>query len=290
MILLKNDHVITLRDGRKLGFTEYGNVKGKPLLYFHGWPSGRLMARETDAAAKSIGVRVISIDRPGYGLSDYKENRTLLDWADDIIELVNQLKIEKFAVMGVSGGGPYAAVCAYKIPQRLTNVGIVVGLAPTYIPGILEGMALSNKLSWAHYHRFNLLRNLAGWFAYVRNRYVPVFNTLAFGAKQDKQMMDTDFKKRVQDSCNESFRSGIKGVAWDLYLYTHDWGFDLKDIKAPVYLWYGAEDKNVGIVMGKYYASQILNSKLTIYPDEGHFCRINHEEEIIKTLVNYHYA
>ena len=128
-----SDRIIKLKDGRKLGFCEYGDPKGKPIFYFHGWPASRLSGSETDKAAKKLKIRVISPDRPGFGLSDYKEDRTLLGWADDVLELADQLKIKKFAVMGVSGGGPYSAVCAYKIPERVTKAGIVVGLAPVYL-------------------------------------------------------------------------------------------------------------------------------------------------------------
>lgn len=280
------DKITTLKDGRKLSYIEYGDPKGKVLIYLHGWPSGRLMARETDQAAKKLGIRVISPDRPGYGLSDYKPKRALLDYPDDLLELADRLKIKKFAVVGVSGGGPYAAVCAYKISDRLTKVGIVVGLAPTYVPGLLEGMSMLNKISWSSYPYSGWVRNFAAWLAYFRNKYLPSFNSWSFPAKQDRQLMTSEFRKNMHQALAEAFRQGTKGAAWDLKLYTQDWGFDLKRIKAPVFLWYGAEDKNVGVVMGKYFASQIKGSKLTIYQNEGHFCRVNHEEEILKTLLS----
>ncbi len=287
--LAKNDHIITLKDGRKLGYSEFGDPKGKPLLYFHGWPTSRLMATETGIVAKVIGVRVISIDRPGYGLSDYQKNRTLLDWADDVIELADQLKMKKFAVMGVSGGGPYAAVCAYKIPNRVTKAGIVVGLAPTYVPGILKGMSKLSQLGWANYAKFPVLRTSSALFHFFNARFGPSLglHRFMFGAKADQKIFsDVNIRKRIRRNYQESFRNGYKGVELDLKLYTNDWGFKLSDIKSKVLLFYGADDKNVGIVMGKYYASQIKNSKLTIYPGEGHLCRINHEEEILKALTS----
>src|SRR4051794_27325018 len=107
-----NNQTIILQDGRKLGYAEYGDLEGKPLFYFHGWPVSRLSGKSWDKAAKKLKVRFIAIDRPGIGLSDYKKDRKLLDWDSDVTELADQLKIKKISVLGQSGGGPYAAVCA----------------------------------------------------------------------------------------------------------------------------------------------------------------------------------
>ncbi len=86
---------LLLKDGRKLGYAEYGDPKGKPVFFLHGWPSSRLQAKVTDKAAKKLKIRVISPDRPGYGLSDFKKDRTLLEYADDIEELADKLNIKK---------------------------------------------------------------------------------------------------------------------------------------------------------------------------------------------------
>jgi len=243
------------------------------------------MSKETDQAAKELGIRIIAMDRPGFGLSEFQKNRTLLDWPEDVVELADQLGIKKFAVMGVSGGGPYAAACAYRIPERLTKVGIVVGLAPTYIKGILKGMAKTNEWSWANYHRVLGMKTTAAWLRYFTSVHLSFLNSKGFQSKADKQLIDGDFKKSMDESFKETFKQGIKGPAWDLKLYTEYWGFNLKDIRAKVYLWYGEDDKNVSLAMGKYYEEQIPDAKLTVYPGEGHFCRVNHEEEILRALI-----
>jgi pimeloyl-ACP methyl ester carboxylesterase len=277
---------IKVADGRKLSYVEYGDLKGKPLFYFHGWPSSRLTGLETDEAAKKLGVRVISVDRPGFGLSDYQENRTLLDWADDVVELADYLKIKRLSVMGVSGGGPYAAVCAYKIPQRLLSAGIVVGLAPTWIKGNLDGMSLAYKLSWQSYPKSRFFQKVASLWAYIFYKYLGFLScNYSFMAKEDQKLMTKEFTPGMNQRILDAFNQGIKGPAWDLYLYTKDWGFDLRDIKTKVYLWYGASDRNAPLAMGKYYASQIPGSKLTVL-EGGHLSRKKHMEEIIKTLVD----
>lgn len=278
--------VFQLKDGRKLGYAEYGDPKGTPLFFFHGWPSSRLQANVLDKTANELQVRIISPDRPGYGLSDYNPKRELLDWSDDIDELADSLNIKKFSVVGVSGGGPYAAVCAYKIPHKLIKAGIVVGLAPTDIEGVLMGMAFLNKLAWRYYHNFPFLMQLSASVAFLQARkYLPESFNLSYRSKADQAILkSTDVQKSIMRIRNEAFKQGKRGCAKDLQLYTHDWGFDLHDIKSKVFLWYGDADKNVSVNMGKYYASQIPNSKLVIYPNEGHFIIKTHANEIVKTL------
>jgi pimeloyl-ACP methyl ester carboxylesterase len=279
--------IFKLKDGRTLGYIEYGDPKGKPLFFFHGWPGSRFSGKETNDAAKKLGVRIISTDRPGIGLSDFQNNRTLLDWPDDVIQLADHLKIKRFSVVGVSGGGPYSAVCAYKIPERIIKAGIVVGLAPVDVRGNLDGMALQGKLGWANYHRFPLLRMLAALGAAIEFRYLPGFGALvAFPTKQDRLLYQEAIRNRAGEEVGvkEAFRQGIKGPSEELRIYTGDWGFNVKDIKAKVYLWYGAKDQCAPLNMGKYYNSQITGSKLFIDSDGGHLARYKFEEKILKKL------
>lgn len=282
---LFKDHVIKLKDGRKLGYTEFGDPNGRPVFFLHGWPSCRLHAENIADMAEKKKVRIISPDRPGIGLSDFKPKRSLLDYPDDVIELADHLKIKKFAVVGVSGGGPYAAACAYKIPNRLTKTGIVVGLAPTYIKGILKGMALGSRLGWASYRNFPVVRYFSSLLGLIQGRYLPSIISLGFWAKQDKKLISKEMQEAMVVKRKEAFRQGIRGQELDLKLYTNDWGFDLKKIRTKVYLWYGASDQNVSLNMARYYNQQIPGSKLTVYPNEGHLCQITHAGEILKTLI-----
>ncbi len=291
MILLKSKHhqlkphehqTITLTDGRLLGFAEYGDPKGSPLFYFHGWPGSRLRISSLDEDAKAAGIRMISLDRPGYGLSTYKKERQLLDWPDDVTALADHLKIKKFAIAGISGGGPYAAVCAYKIPERLTKVGIVVGLAPTYVPGVLSDMPLAYKAGWANYAKSPVIAHIGSSFHHLAVKF-PLGLSDPFSPKVDRNVIGPQRKESLV-SLREAFRQGRKGPARDLMIYSKDWGFDLRDIHVPVHLWYAQKDKNVPVTMGEYYHKQIKGSTLVIYPQEGHMVSITHAKEIFEVL------
>ena len=116
---------VLLPDGRTLGFAECGDPSGRPVLFFPGPPSGRLFHHPDESVAASLGVRVITVDRPGYGLSDHQPRRTLLNWPSDVTALADALGIGRFAVAGISGGAPYVAACALKIPGRLTPLRLL---------------------------------------------------------------------------------------------------------------------------------------------------------------------
>ena len=277
--------MFSLSDGRKVCWEEYGDERGKPVFYLHGWPGSRYRSSFYDKLGKKLKIRIISPDRPGYGKSDYKEGRTLLDYPDDIAELADHLHIKKFAVVGVSGGGPYAATLAYKIPKRLTKVGIVVGLAPPYAPGIMRDMPLVYRFGWENYQRFPIFAYLGALYRSVESRYFPtLFSKIAFLSHADQKMIGSVEKDMAKVS-REAFVQGPRGPALDLMLYTGRWGFDLRKIKTKVFLWYGEDDKNVPLAMGKYYQKNIPGSKLKTYPGEGHLISISHAEEIFKTLV-----
>lgn len=221
-------------------------------------------------------------------LSFFTPDRRLLDWPDDVVELADDLKISKFAVLGVSGGGPYAAVCAHSIPKRITKVGIVVGLGPTWLPGMLDGGQWLGNFGWANFGKHSWIRRVSAILHYVNTRVGLSLglHRFFFLAKTDKVIYSSQaMRASIARSYKEAFRHGYKGPELDLKLYTTDWGFDVGGIKAKTYLWYGADDQNVSLKMGKYYAKHIRDSRLTIYHGEGHLISINHAEEIMKTLV-----
>ncbi len=159
---------LQLNDGRSLGYAEFGDPGGKPVFFFHGTPGSRLF-RPPDEITRKIGVRLITADRPGYGLSTFQPGRRILDWPADIAQLASHLGIHKFAVSGHSGGGPYVAACAYAIPERLTVAAVLSGAGPADSPGARRGMTSMNKfgvtvgpflpwplwhlLVWVLYHR-----------------------------------------------------------------------------------------------------------------------------------------
>lgn len=268
---------IKLKDGRMLGYGEYGAPDGKPVLYFHGHPGSRLdwpgLVDSSDVATE-LDVRVIALDRPGHGLSDFQPGRRILDWPDDVVELADSLGLVQFALLGISGGGPYAAACAYKIPARLTSTAIVSGMGPADAPGAKDGT------SWTYPGQGSIKRRLILMLTSMGVRKDPD----QFGARMEEllegpdKVMVTNRPEVVEATAatiGEALRSGIAGAHYEAGLYTRPWGFRLEDIDAEVHLWHGEKDDNVLVSVGRHVAGAIPNCHARFLPDEGHLTLID---------------
>ena len=262
----KNDaKTIRLKDGRQLGYAEFGEPGGRSIFHFHGYPGSRLEGRIIATAMARCDAHFIAVDRPGMGLSDFKPKRTILDWPDDVVELANFLQINQFAVEGASGGGPYSLACAYKIPDRLTHVGILSAVDPQWDPGE----------PWS---RLDSFRDAEGFWRQFSER-LP---------KPDRKVvLNPQMLRLLSVELYEAFRQGADGPAYEKELYLRDWGFKLQDISpaVDVHLWHGELDVNVPVSMARTVAKAIPNCKTKFYAEEGHYSTIlNHSEEIIQTL------
>ncbi len=144
-----SDHNFTLKNGLTLGYAEHGDPQGVPMFYFHGWPSARVQGGLMDAVAKKYGLRLISPDRPGIGLSDYQPNRRLADWPELMEQLAAHVGAKKFHLMGWSGGGPYVFSTVVAMPKRVLSASIVCG-APPLTAALLP---FTHRLRSPHRHR-----------------------------------------------------------------------------------------------------------------------------------------
>ena len=287
---------IELTDGRRLGYAEYGDSSGKPIFSFHGNLGSRLEAafgKEDSTSDK--GVWFICPDRPGMGLSDYQKNRTILDWPNDVLELATHLGIDKFAVIGGSGGGPYALACAYEIPsERLTGCCIVSGLGPYSFDK--KGMDRRSKNMLFLARHFPWLFRFVLWITMGRKAkaenkkwWEKNFQKLNKDIPEPdrKLVQDSTIKERMITKTIEAFRQGSKGPAHDFKLYSKPWHFDLHDIpeKLNISIFHGELDANVPISMARTMSEQIPNCKTKFYPDEAHLSVfVNNFEEILNSL------
>ena len=265
-----------LRDGRSLGFAEYGVEAGAPIIYFHGWPSSRLEPCAMRQVCIEMGFRMIAPDRPGFGLSDFHPGRTLLDFTDDVQQLADYLHLQRFAVLGISGGGPYAAACAAKLAERLSAALLVCSMGPADAPDATKGMVAVNRwlLSAArHYPRLaECVGRFCLWAIWGKGQQALPKQIEARLPPSDRQALASEeLRQCLTASSVEALRRGPRAAAADGLLYGRPWGFSLSEIRTPVFLWHGEMDVIVPPSMGHYLATQIPGCVAHFPPEDGHF-------------------
>jgi pimeloyl-ACP methyl ester carboxylesterase len=265
-----------LRDGRTLGFAEHGVEEGAPIIYFHGWPSSRLEPCAMRQVCIEMGFRMIAPDRPGFGLSDFHPGRRLLDFTDDVLQLADHLHLKRFVVLGISGGGPYAAACAARLAERLSAALLVCSMGPADAPDATKGMVAVNRWLLAtarHYPR--LAERIAGfclWAIWGKGQQaLPKQIEAQLPPSDRKALASEELRQCLTASSVEALRGGTRAAAADGLLYGRPWGFSLSEIRAPVFLWHGERDVIVPPSMGHYLAAAIPGCVAQFPLDDGHF-------------------
>jgi pimeloyl-ACP methyl ester carboxylesterase len=258
-------------------------------MFFHGFPGSRVLGSLLDAPARRAGARLIAPERPGCGLSDFKEHRTLLDWPADVVELADSLGLEKFCVAGFSGGGPYAAACAARIPERLAGAGIVSGVAPPDTPsdsaGAMAPLQAGYALARLFPAQFEWLWQLLGPVVQATHGHLSFLYIPSLPAADKAAYADPLTRRTIEADFMEGFRSGPRGTGLELRLLSTPWGFPLEDIRMEVLLWHGEMDLSVPPGMGRHQAAQIPRCRAQFFPLEGHFSMlVNRMEEILRAV------
>lgn len=266
---------IYLDDGRKIAYCEYGEPQGQPVFFFHGTPGSRHEPVFGHRAAKQNNNRLIAPDRPGFGLSDYSKGRTLLGWAQDVVQISDHLGLETSGVMGVSGGGPHALACTYAIPDRLAFTAVMGSWAPVANTVLAREMAPLDQFFSRLATRSSFLFSLPfSWFL-LSSRYLSpnlfIKSIDSSLCDADRQMLaDPKFSSFFKEDIKEAFAQGVRGPAEESILLYQDWGFDLGDIHLPVLIVHGEEDKFAPISFGEYLHQTLPNSRFEQYPGQGH--------------------
>ncbi len=283
-----------LPDGRRLGYDEHGAPDGKPAFYLHGSPSSRLEASLylSEDLLQSLSVRLIAVDRPGMGLSDFQLNRRLLDFPNDLLALADHLDIERFAVLAYSLGGPYALACAYAIPERLTKVGIVSGAALFTEPKLMKNINEGTRKFLTMPREKPLLSRLFLWMMLgFMPRVAPkqfIAGAAAVLPETDRVVVEAnaDFQSGFIQMVREATRQGTRGAFHESLLSVTDYGFRLQEIQTPIQLWHGEADKNIPVEMARFAESAVPKCEAKFCPAEGHLSLFKkNAAEIIRALV-----
>ena len=249
------------------------------------------MAELAHAAAAELGVRIISPDRPGIRDSAFHANRTLLDWPPLMRELADQLHLEKFRMLGISGGAPYAFVSAWAMPERVAAIAVVNGVPPIADLSDRTGlMPLHNRLLGMRLRTprllklmFHVARPIAATRMPMRLQrwLMRVWHGYDAGMERDSAAFDACF-----ESARQAWRASVTGIMADAEIFATPWGFPLKDVRVPVRLWHGTRDRTFHYSLAERLAKDLPNCELRIVENAGHFSLpIRQMREILHDLI-----
>ena len=270
-----NEHIVTLSSGRKLGYAEYGDPEGVPMFYFHGWPGSRLQGGLLHEAGRKHGIRIVSPDRPGIGLSDFQPGRRLLDWPAVIHELAARLGWMNFHVLGVSGGGPYVLACAHAMPERLLSAGVVCGAPPLSVVGTQDLLWAYRLALWGQRYLPWLLGaglTVAGQFMRLPADSPLMARHICKMCERDQQALHTPELYRIlMASGRVGVGSPVRAVSMDGDIYSSKWGIDFSSVHFPIRYWHGGRDSNIPVTMVERFVQKIPNASLTVIEEDGHY-------------------
>jgi pimeloyl-ACP methyl ester carboxylesterase len=287
----QRDRRVTLRDGRRIGVAEFGTPSGAPVFYFHGFPASRLEAQLVHGAAVSQHVRLVALDRPGYGHSDFRPG-TLADWPRDVVEVADALGVNRFAIFGVSGGAPFALACAADLAARVSATAIVAGLGMTIVTEDFARLEVFARASFQLARSAPVLSRTVNRALAAVLRWRPeLLNTLlaAGTSAPDREVLgDAEVAATLAASLREAFRAGSEGASHELGVLARPWNFDVTAVRTPCYLWHGEQDNTVPVEMGRRLASLIPGCNATFLPGEGHFSLpLRHSHTVLKALLQH---
>lgn len=281
------DHILTLADGRRLGYAVYGDPDGVPVLNCHGGLVNRADVAPADAAARDLGVCIISPDRPGVSLSDRKPGHALLDWVrDDVTELLDRLGVDRLRVMGWSEGGQYALACAYGLGDRVERAASIAGAPPLDDPATFAELnamdqrlsRLSRKARPVARAYFGVTR-LAAWLApgvlvkaTARSAGGDALGALEAEGHWSAQMLG----EGARDTA---------GAVDEYRAFVGPWGFRLDEVETFVDIHQGDADKLVPMSFAERLHAGLPQSSLTVYPGEGHMISLTRRREVMAMLL-----
>ena len=274
---------VPLPDGRELAYEEYGDPAGFPVLSFHGGLSSRLDAAPAHDAARAARVRLVSPDRPGMGLSTYRPGRRLLDWPADVDALTRALGIGRFAVLGWSAGGAYAAVCAVKMGRRVTAAALLSSAVPFDLYGTTRGLTSEDRALLFLTRRVPWLASATLKFSIVNASNTRLLRAVmrSFPPADRSVLAEWGPPDLALAFVREALRQGTAGCVQDYRIFGDPWGFSLEEIRVPVQIWEGADDRTGPPGYRAFLQRHIAHATVTVVPGEGHLSLLPHQAPAI---------
>lgn len=270
---------IKLKCGRTLSYDIYGDLDGVPVVFCHGLSDSRMIRNSNEALTKSLGVKIIAVDQPGVGGSTAMRGRKLKDWADDIEQLADFLKLEKFAVAGHSGGGPHAFALAAFLGERVTNGVLASPMGPLDLPNMSK---LTSKAGYyivqlAKYARYFIwvIKLVSWWGKRDIDRYLlSVAKGDSTDGNTDTFLADVKQREMFKSNYETGFAQGAEGLI-EMFEVLSNWGFTLSDVEQHFDIFVGANDNALRPEMAKAIVERLRDGEFHLWDIGGHYCFVD---------------
>jgi pimeloyl-ACP methyl ester carboxylesterase len=273
-------------DGRVIAVEVVGEPNAPVVLFCHGLADSGLSVRGFAGAAYQLRLRLIAPDRPGIGGTDSRRMNRVVDWVADAALVLDALDLGSVALLGVSGGGAFAAACAAEMPHRVRSLLLIAPLGPPTWPtrGMAPGQRMSVRVAR---HAPGFAGWLLGRLATPACRAPALFVRLATGqmpAIDRRALARPDLREAFLTNYLRAFHRGSRGVGQELRLLTRPWGFELASITVPTAIHHGDADTTVPLEHARRFAEVIPRAQLHIHPGHGHFSILDAPEHMLATL------
>jgi len=287
----KLEGTVAVGNGRRLGFAEFGSAQGRAVFWLHGTPGARRQIPvEARAFAERENIRLIGIDRPGIGSSTPHLYENVLAFTDDLEIIADTLGVDRMAVVGLSGGGPFTLASAYALQDRVVAAAVLGGVAPvvgpeaissalmrlgTFVAPVLQvaGAPIGTALSAG----IRLVRPLGSPIIDLYGRLSP---------EADRRLLARpEFKAMFLDDLLNGSRHRISAPFADIVVFTRDWGFRVSDVKVPVRWWHGDSDHIIPFEHGLHMVDLLPDAEFHHLPGESHLAGLGAAQEILTTLM-----
>jgi pimeloyl-ACP methyl ester carboxylesterase len=276
---------------RQIGFAEFGDPQGRAIFWLHGTPGARRqIPAEARAYAELEHIRLIGVDRPGIGSSTPHQYPNVLAFAADLRVIADTLGIDHFAVIGLSGGGPYTLATAAAMPERVVAAGVLGGVAPYVGPdtigsGLMDlGSRVAPVLEVAGLPIRLVAGTLIKFLGPVASPALEIYARLS--PEGDRRLLSRpEFKAMFLDDLLNGSRKQLAAPFADVIVFVRDWGFRLDEVKVPVHWWHGDKDHIVPFEHGRHAVSLLPDATMTVLPGESHLGGLGRAEEILRTML-----
>lgn len=261
-----------------LAASEFGDPTGFPLLQLHSTPGSRLQRFFAEDVYARMGVRVILFDRPGYGRSPRRRGRSVADGARDVVTVADAFGIDRFALLGASGGAPYALATAATFADRVAAVTVVVPIMPRVgdIAAWCSGMEDAQRAEMTAAFEGEEQSSMA-----LEKAYAGSMAVLAAGGVPDTIFPPA--RTVAREWMPEAFAQGVTGMVDDDLAYVRPWGFAIEDVRGRPTIWAAEDDTLAPFTHATWLADRIEGATLVPLTG-GHMSWLRRFQEILTEL------